>query len=211
MAAPSDTTAPAAPGLRERKKLRTERELSEAAVALACERGFDHVTIDDIAAAAEVSKTTFYRYFETKEDACLGKSAEVVRRLQAALEARPPDELPLVAVREAIVAMVDEYEHDRDEILRKGALIRQTPALAARNLEHQAEMERMLAEFIAARLGPGPDAALRSRVASAVVMATMRATVDYWRDTDGRDELGSLMEQSLELLAEQRAAFDITG
>jgi AcrR family transcriptional regulator len=206
-------TSAAAPalGLRERKKQRTERELSEAAVRLVLERGFDHVTADDIAAAAEVSKTTFYRYFDSKEDACLGKSAEMQERLRDALDARPIDEPTLVAVRRAIMHFVSQYEHNRDEVLRKGTLIRQTPSLAARNLEHQAAMETVLSDFVATRLDGSSDGALRARIVAAVVMATLRATIDYWRETDGREELHDLMEQSLELLAEQRAAFDIAG
>ena len=195
-------------GLRERKKLRTQQELSDAAVNLAIERGFDHVTTDDIAAAAEVSKTTFYRYYESKEDACLGKSTELQELLVDVLADRPADEPPLVAVQRAIMAVADYFEHDREEVLRKGTLIRQTPSLAARNLEHQAAMETLLADFVAERLGnEDDDVALRSRIIAASVMATLRATMDYWRDTEGRDELHPLMERSLALLAEERAAF----
>src|SRR5215203_7422148 len=96
------TEAPPVLGLRERKKLRTEADLRAATLRLAIERGFDHVTIDDIAAEVEVSKTTFYRYFESKEDALLGKSTEKADGLARALAAQP-DHLPaLAAVRAAV-------------------------------------------------------------------------------------------------------------
>jgi AcrR family transcriptional regulator len=197
------STAPAPTGLRERKKQRTERELSEAAVRLVLERGFDHVTTDDIAAAADVSKTTFYRYFESKEDACLGKSTEQQELLRKALDARPVDEPALIAVRRAVMDFVGQYEHDREAVLRKGSLMRETPSLAARNLEHQAAMEAVLSEFVVTRLAadgePSTDAVLLSRIMAATVMATLRATIEYWRDTGGEGELHDLMAESLEL------------
>jgi hypothetical protein len=108
------------------------------------------------------------------------------------------------------MSFVGQYEHNREDVLRRGSLIRRTPSLAARNLEHQATMEAILSEFVASRLGGDADALLRSRIVGAVVMATLRATIDYWRETDGRDELHALMEQALELLAEERSALVAT-
>ncbi len=76
-------------GLRERKKEATTERLREVALALVAERGFDAVSIDDIAAAADVSKTTFYRYFETKEDVVLGRSSDNLEILRASLAGVP--------------------------------------------------------------------------------------------------------------------------
>lgn len=198
--------APAAPlGLRERKKLRTERDIRAATRRLALERGFDQVTIDDIAAAVEVSKTTFYRYFDSKEDAILGNPTEAAERLKASLDERPSREPTLTAVRNAVTAFIDSYEHDRDASLANGRIIRSTPSLVARNLEHQAVWEATLATFVADRLGDEPDAELRSRVVAAIVVATLRATIDHWRDTDGRDHLPDLLDASLAMLAEKRS------
>jgi AcrR family transcriptional regulator len=198
-------------GLRERKKQRTERELSDAALRLALERGFDHVTADDIAAEAEVSKTTFYRYFETKEDALLGNVADKAERMRLALAERPATEPTLTAVRNAVMTMVQSYEHDREASLARGRLIRETPSLLARNLEHQAAFEGELVSFVGGRMGDDPDVELRARIVGAIVMATLRATVDYWRDTDGQDDLHELMDTALAMLAEKRAALVAAG
>jgi AcrR family transcriptional regulator len=193
-------------GLRERKKLRTEQAIRDAALRLVAARGFDHVTADDIAAAVEISKTTFYRYFESKEDAVLGKPTENLEKIQAALDERPAGESALLAVRNAIMAFADGVDHDREAALLRGRIIRETPSLMARNLEHQAAWESVLAEFVASRLDPDPDVELRSRVVAAIVMATLRATIDYWRDTDGDEDLHELMRTSLTMLAERRSA-----
>jgi len=193
-------------GLRERKKLRTERELCDAALRLMVEKGFDQVTIDDIAAEVEVSKTTFYRYFDSKEDALLGKTTEKLEQIRAALDEQPASEPTLSAVRIAIMSLINSYEHDRDESLARGRIIRETPSLIARNLEHQLAWEGVVAEFVASRLGDDPDAPLRSRIVAAIVIATLRATLDYWRDTEGAEDLPVLMNTALGMLAEKRAA-----
>jgi AcrR family transcriptional regulator len=207
---PTDRPAPVL-GLRERKKLRTEADLRDAALRLALERGFDHVTIDDIAAAVEVSKTTFYRYFDSKEDALLGNPTEKTQRLKLALADQPDGDATLSAVRNAIMSFTNSYEHDRDATLARGRIIRSTPSLQARNLEHQALWEQQLAEFVAGRLGAEPDADLRARVVAAIVVATLRATLDYWRDTNGRDDLAELMDTTLAMLAEKRSALVAKG
>ena len=67
-------------------------------------------------------------------------------------------------------------------------------------------MEAVLSDFVAGRLGGDADAALRSRIVAAVVMATLRATLDYWRDTDGVAELIDLMDSALAMLAQDPAA-----
>lgn len=193
-------------GLRERKKLRTETDLRAATLRLAVDRGFDNVTIDDIAAEAEVSKTTFYRYFDSKEDALLGSQSDKAARLADALAERPESEPLLTAVRNAMLVFMSSYEHDRETSLAAGRVMRATPSLVARNLEHQATWEATLATFVAGRIDDSPDAELRARVVAAIVMAALRSTVDYWRDTDGRDHLPDLMDASLAMLAEKRSA-----
>ena len=85
-------------------------------------------------------------------------------------------------------------------------MIRATPSLIARNLEHQAVWEATVAEFVRGRLDDEPDADLRSRVVAAIVVATLRSTIDYWRDTNGRDHLPDLLDASLAMLAEKRSA-----
>src|SRR5688500_7564486 len=89
-------------GLRERKKAETRKAIADAALALAVERGPAAVTVDDIAAAAGISPRTVFNYFATKEDAILGVDAERRRDLLDRLEARPADESPLRALREAM-------------------------------------------------------------------------------------------------------------
>jgi AcrR family transcriptional regulator len=191
-------------GLRERKKLRTQHQLKQAALDLFLEHGFDNVTTDDIAAAVEVSKTTFYRYFDSKEDVLLGNPEERLAAVRLALEQRPIDEPVLAAVRHAMTTMVSEY--DRDSALLKARVIRDSPSVMARNLEQQAAWEHVLAEFVCSRLPDSPKRELQSRVIAANVIASLRATVDYWLDTQGRDELADLVDDVLGTLIQPTPA-----
>src|SRR5215468_5989716 len=97
----SQADAPSAPaGLRERKKARTRASLREHALRLFREQGYQATTVEQIAAAAEVSPSTFFRYFPTKEDVVLRDDMD--DRLFEAFERQPASLSPLAALRAAI-------------------------------------------------------------------------------------------------------------
>ena len=101
-------------GLRERKKLATRTALHQAALQLVAERGLDGVSVDDIAARADVSPRTFFNYFPAKDDAVLGLDPVTTDRVGEGVAARPADESPLAALRavqlEEAAAMAAEPE-----------------------------------------------------------------------------------------------------
>src|ERR1700710_1451119 len=88
-------------GLRERKKRATRQSLHSEALRLVAERGFDDVTIEDIAAAADVSPRTFFNYFGSKEDVIVNPDPDRVERLRVLLEQHGSDESPLTVVETA--------------------------------------------------------------------------------------------------------------
>jgi AcrR family transcriptional regulator len=196
---------PDLPGLRERKKLRTQQQLRDAALTLFLERGFDNVTTDDIAAAVEVSKTTFYRYFESKEDVLLGSSAEHLAAMREALDARPADEPVMVAVQQALTSLAKDYEQSREAMLLKGRVLRDSLSLHAGHVQQKAATEAVVAEFVRSRLPESAERELYARVIAAEVLASLRATVDYWVEIDGRDRLSELLDHVLGTLTERHA------
>src|SRR5919206_2432819 len=113
-------------GLRERHRKRTAADLEEAALSLFGERGFDAVTIDDIAAAADVSRRTFFRYYASKEDVILSDHPKRLDELAAALDRRPADEPALTALRHAIISLAEGYEEQREHMLRRFQLVTTT-------------------------------------------------------------------------------------
>jgi AcrR family transcriptional regulator len=198
-------------GLRERKKLHTRQQLQQAALNLFLERGFENVTTDDIAAAVDVSKTTFYRYFASKDDVLLGDVADGLAAVRAALAERPADEPVLVAVRRAVATVVNDSKVPRDVVLLRGRIMRTSPSLIARNLEQQAAWESVIAEFVGSRLPKSRSRDLHARVVAANVISTMRACKDYWLATNGRGDLAALLDGVLASLGEGISALVGTG
>jgi len=157
----SSAVGPSPQGLRERNKARTRQEIAAATLRLASERGLDHVTVEQIAAAADVAPRTFFRYFDSKEDALLADHSERLALLRETLRARPVDEGPLTAVRAAILEVVGDLEEQREPMLCKMELMQVNPGLRAHSLERMGDMERTLATALAERTGVDPERDLR--------------------------------------------------
>lgn len=187
-------------GLRDRKKQQTRDQLQRAAMVLFAARGFDHVTVEEIAAACDVSRATVFRYFPTKEDLVVGSEPERLAELREAFEERPGHEPVFESVRHALVAVAGRYEHDRGQLLVARGLVAGHGALLARALELQAEWTEVFAELIADRVATSKAPDLQARVLAAAVMAAMRVAVEHWLDTDAAGSPAELLGEALDLL-----------
>jgi AcrR family transcriptional regulator len=187
-------------GLRERHRKRTAADLEEAALTLFSERGFDAVTIDDIAAAADVSRRTFFRYFASKEDVILSDHPKRLDELEAALDRRPADEPALTALRHAIMSLVGSMEEQREHMVRRFSLMTTTPALEARSLCLQRNWETAVTGMLATRMGVDPAKDLRPGVVAATTMAAMRVATANWLAGGGRGDLPEIVAAGLDLL-----------
>src|SRR4051812_43961350 len=119
-------------GLRERKKEKTREALVRSALRQFAKRGFDHVTVEDIADACEISPRTFFRYFASKEDVLFAESDAYRMRLLEALAAQPADVAPLNALQAAVLSVADDYQEQRETILLRHRIISATPSLLTR-------------------------------------------------------------------------------
>ena len=187
-------------GLRERHRRRTAADLEEAALTLFTEKGFDAVTIDDIAASADVSRRTFFRYFASKEDVILSDHPRRLGELQAALDRRPADEPAMTALRQAILSLAGSYEEQREHMLRRFRLITETPALEARSLCLQRNWETGVTAMLADRMGVDPAEDLRPGVVAATTMAAMRIATANWLVGGGHGDLPAIVAAALDLL-----------
>jgi AcrR family transcriptional regulator len=187
--------------LRERKKLATRRALEETALRLFAEKGFDQVTVEEIAEAVGVSSRTFFRYFGSKEDLLLGPMLEVRHVLEAALAERPADEPVLEALRRALARLAHHLAELGPELARRSTIVRATPVLAARAVQVWEEWRELLIRAAASRLAADPAIDLRPHVAAAWAMAGLSVARELWeRGAPGRD-LPSLLEDALEMLS----------
>src|SRR5689334_7162740 len=138
-------------GLREAKKLRTRQEIAGEAMRLFVTRGFDHVTVADVAEAAGVSEKTVFNYFPTKEDLFFDEVPERQAELVAAVRDRKPGESILAGVRRMQLAHCGRMCSPGFEHFAR--IIEQSPALKARELEVMAWFVQLLTELIQTELG----------------------------------------------------------
>jgi AcrR family transcriptional regulator len=188
------------PGLRERRKRLTATELEAAAIRLFSERGFDSVTVDDIAAEADVSRRTFFRYFASKDDVLLADHRARLAELREALAVRPLGEPILAALRNALLSLTDNYEEDRERLLIRGRIMLETPSLQARSLVHQRAWSDAMQAMAAERLGVDPAVDLRPSVVAATTLAAMRVAYTAWYAGGGQAHLPTMVAEALDLL-----------
>jgi AcrR family transcriptional regulator len=155
-------------GLRERKKAKTKTAIQQHAMRLFGERGYQATTVEQIAAAAEVSPSTFFRYFPTKEDVVLYDALDPV--LLEAWRAQPAQLSAIQALRGAMRQVFADLpvgelalQQDRDR------LIRSVPELRARMLDEFAKNLSLFAEIVAERVGRRPDDPAVRTLAGAVI------------------------------------------
>ncbi|WP_433295099.1 TetR/AcrR family transcriptional regulator [Pseudonocardia sp. CA-142604] len=137
-------------GLRERKKLRTRQAISEAAIALFLERGYDQVSVADIAAAAEVSKRTLFAYFPTKDDLVLHRIADHEIEAARVVRGRGDGEAPLGALHRHLRARLAEHDPitglcDHPQVVAFYRLVIGTPALQSAKARYVTSGEAALA------------------------------------------------------------------
>ncbi|KUN29421.1 TetR family transcriptional regulator [Streptomyces sp. NPDC006654] len=184
----------------ERKRLLVRSELAEAAVKLLADQGFEETTVDQIVAAVGMSRRTFSRYFDSKEDVIVHMLAEAGVRLCAELNARPADEPPAVALRRALSVFTSMSVGNPAKMLRVSRLILDTPALLARFLERQSQWQAEMTGILALRAGLDPDVDLRPAVAAGVALTAFQAALRRWVDSDGSESLDEVVDQALALV-----------
>ena len=191
--------ATTAAGLRERKKERTRRLLADVALDLFESRGFDSTTVDDIAAAAEVSPRTFFRYFAAKDEAVFDRATDIQQQFRALLADRPTDEPLLVSLDEIGRALLSDELVEDHRVRRILRLVHDEPALRGRYDALMAMIEAELTAWAADRLGVGPTD-LRPRLIAAAVLAARRVATDVWLESPG-DDLADHVSRAIALLA----------
>jgi AcrR family transcriptional regulator len=159
-------------GLRERKKQRTREQIVHQAMALFDERGFERVTIADIAAAADIAPRTFFSYFPSKEDVVFHDFQAVFDQFEARMAARPEGETTLEVLRAFVEGVLEGMDHGDPAEQCRRRVIAASEALQQRDREFVGRFERVLAENLARDLGVDPDSP-RARVVAAAAAAAV--------------------------------------
>jgi len=188
-------------GLRERKKAQTRQAIRAAAYRLFAEQGYDATPVDQIAAAADVSPSTVFRYFPTKEDIVV--TDEVDGELGQILRARPLDESPLASLRLMLHEVIERnmgYPAGRAVMIQRAELVRDVPAIRARRQESLSIAGRQISEVIAERTGRQSND-LEIRVFTTAVFGALHETLLYWVENEREEDLLDLFERTLNTLS----------
>ncbi len=176
------------------------RQIEIVAVALFVERGFENTTIELIADAAGVSRSTFFRYFDSKSDLLWREFDAEAQALRVRL-ARAPQERPAMdAVREAILAENRLQLQNVPDLRARLNLIASVPELGARGYAHHAVLEAVVGDFVARRTGRASDSIFALAVGRATV-AVCRTAYDRWSGRADSDLIGDL-DAALRALAD---------
>ncbi|HET8525719.1 MAG TPA: TetR family transcriptional regulator [Actinomycetota bacterium] len=184
------------PGLRERKKQQTRERLIASALTLFREVGYDAATVEAIAEDADVSVTTFFRYFESKEDVFLSTVEPFIARIQVAILDRPPKVSVVRALKQVMQELLTEIDHE--DVRAEQKEIDEVPELRERIREYEDRIRRTIAEAYGEQLGE-PPASLRPRMLAEAVVGSIEAARTSWVQGPRNVPLEDHMADALDL------------
>jgi AcrR family transcriptional regulator len=194
-------------GLRERKRRETRAALSLAALRLCFQRGWENVTVDDVAEAANVSPRTFRNYFSTKAEAVAAGHLERMLRIADELKVRPAAEPLWTAITNAVASQFEtpaqksEAPRDTKAWLERIRFVLTEPAIHGEVLKASAAAQVELAAVIAERTGARNAGGLYPQVAAAVVTSVVGTVVDRWLRDGPTGSIVPILRKAFELVA----------
>jgi AcrR family transcriptional regulator len=185
---------------RERKRQRTRLLLQDEALRLFAEKGYERTTVDEIAAAADVSARTFFRYFPTKEDVVLWDEYDDIT--SDLFASRPADEQPAESIRAIVREILRGLtSRDSERLLTRVRLLHSVPELWGRHHEQHAAGLDEVARLVAKRQGGSPDDPGLRAVAAAMA-AAIDVAIDLWQKDGGKADLVELFDRTVEALVQ---------
>ncbi len=187
-------------GLRERKRLAAMLRIQAVALDMFEERGFDEVTVEEVADASDVSPSSVYRYFGTKEEILLWDEydPEMETLLAPALEAP----VPLDGVRRLVLAALDAMSEEQERLVRRRvALMMSTPALEQAASARTYDFAELIGVALAARLGR-PVVDLQVQVFAHAFTGGLLGMFHHWHGTGFVEPLRVVMERTFEIFEE---------
>jgi AcrR family transcriptional regulator len=204
----TEVAAAGTPGLRERKKQRTRESIQREAMRLFRASGYEATTVQQIADAADISVSTFFNYFPTKEDVVFADDYDPM--IAAAFLARPPDEPAGIAFRRAFRSLAGIMERDRDLIMERVELSFSVPALRAKLWDNLEQARDMACTMLAGRTGRDRDD-FDVRVSAMVVVAAMMEAMMHWVRSAGKEDISELVDRALDLAGTDTLLGDTGG
>jgi AcrR family transcriptional regulator len=192
------TEAEEQPNLRARVRRQARLEVARIAFDLFAERGFDATTASEAAEAAGISRASFFRLFSSKEEAVLVAQQATGEAVGDAIAKRPEDEPIWIALREAFLIAIDRYLEDPKSSRARERLVREDPALRARQMESRSRWVEAIQPDVARRIGKSPQS-LDARVITVVAVSAFGSALRFWGEGSGSSDLVELIKRSFEI------------
>lgn len=168
--------------VRERKRRETQQRIIEASLAMFIERGFDGVTIDEIAAASAISRRTFFHYFATKEDVLMVMHEQrITNAIAGLMEGESAEQSPLQAAHNCLYKLASRFETKQSVAIDR--LFQSTEALRSRKEMAHVEMEHVLVEAMR-KIWPDADRLDELRTSAMIAMGALRLAIADLRDDE---------------------------
>lgn len=188
-------------GTRERKRQQTLARIAEAGVKLFISEGYDTTTLDQIAAAAGISRRTFFYYFKSKEEVLLAQQdTAFLLALRAAVLACPAHQPPYAAIRECLLALAARYETQESILIDR--LMRSTEALRARKNARFVDMEQALVQAMS-EVWPAPHTQGTLSTVAMIAMGALRLALESWRQHNAKCPVAHYLKQQFERIERQ--------
>lgn len=183
------------PDLRAQVRETVRARVAEIATNVFAERGFEETTAAEAAAAAGISRASFFRYFASKEEAVYVAQEATGERIAAAVAARPADEPIWTALHHGFHSAVEGYVDDPVAALARVRLTRETPSLRAHQLERQAQWRQLIGEaLVSRRSGEVHDLGTEAVVAAA--LSALDVAAKHWGDSGGAGDFVQLLDEA---------------
>jgi AcrR family transcriptional regulator len=198
MSATTDVPATEPPGLRERKKLRTRADICAAAVSLIAAHGLAEVRVEDICTEAEVGRSTFFRYFDSKESAFVeGVHARRVESVAAEVGRRPAEETGFEAVQHAVLAMAADWQSFRDDMVLEARLRAESATVRAWAAESSERWVAEIAGAVVPRVGGDVE---RAAVIAAASIAALQVAYGIWITAGAAEDPSPVLRRCFDAL-----------
>ena len=183
-------------GVREKKRRETRQRIVEAGLGLFKANGYEATTLDAIAAAAGISRRTFFHYFKSKDEILISMQAGLGEQLSAAIGREPAEKRPLTALRDAMLGLVTPYAPA--ELLVIDKLMRSSEIVQARKQASYIRDEALVLSALRERWPGEPEPQMRLLASFAI--ATVRLSLESFSREEGKRSLATLVEESFEAL-----------
>ncbi len=184
-------------GLRQRKRQETLQRIRDRGICLFIEKGYTATTLEDIAAAAGISRRTFFYYFKSKDEILLSLQGDVGNMLVEAIRRVPEGKRPLDAIREAAVAVCASIP--TDDMVAIDRLMRESEAVQARKQASYVEQEKALFTALRERW-PEPERATGLRLVAMLAIGAMRLAAETFNREGGKRSMPDLLNEAFDAL-----------